>query len=289
MNALTDEATINALYDASQAGVQDRLDRTWRVRIAPRRQGLVGQHSRALDRRPFARAPPHLLLSRTAARRSVSYRSADWMGRNLFRRIEIAWPVLDPKLRKRVVDEGLTPYLEDTQDAWMLQADGEYRPPQVQPAAPLARSTRLLDNWQQAREARNRHGTYSLAPRRGRAGEPDLDRKLTAKGEKQARRVAEWLQTRLPQTCKNLREPCATRAADCCIRWPKSRITSCSTLEALAPGASAAEVLAAHRLAKVKAAIVVVGHQPTLGLVASRLLSVSATALVAQERRASGG
>lgn len=51
------------------------------------------------------------------------------MGRNLFRRIEIAWPVLDPKLRKRVVDEGLTPYLEDTQDAWVLQPDGEYREP----------------------------------------------------------------------------------------------------------------------------------------------------------------
>ena len=60
--------------------------------------------------------------------------SADWMGRNLFRRIEIAWPVLDPKLRKRVVDEGLTPYLEDTQDAWILQPDGEYRPPKFSTA-----------------------------------------------------------------------------------------------------------------------------------------------------------
>ena len=56
------------------------------------------------------------------------------MGRNLFRRIEIAWPVLDPKLRKRVVDEGLTPYLDDTRDAWNLEADGEYRAPKTGPA-----------------------------------------------------------------------------------------------------------------------------------------------------------
>ena len=62
---------------------------------------------------------------------NVYLSSADWMGRNLFRRIEIAWPVLDPKLRKRVVDEGLTPYLEDVRDAWLLQPDGEYRPPKA--------------------------------------------------------------------------------------------------------------------------------------------------------------
>ena len=45
-------------------------------------------------------------------------------------------------------------------------------------------------------------------------GEPDLGRKLTAKGEKQARRVAEWLQTRLPQTARDLCQSCAAGAAD---------------------------------------------------------------------------
>jgi polyphosphate kinase len=53
--------------------------------------------------------------------------SADWMGRNMFRRIEVAWPVRDAALRQRVVDEALVPYLHDGCDAWRLAADGNYR------------------------------------------------------------------------------------------------------------------------------------------------------------------
>jgi polyphosphate kinase len=53
--------------------------------------------------------------------------SADWMGRNMFRRIEIAWPIRDPALRQRVIDECLVPYLHDERDAWVLAADGSYR------------------------------------------------------------------------------------------------------------------------------------------------------------------
>ena len=52
--------------------------------------------------------------------------SADWMSRNMFRRIEVAWPVRDPALRQRVIDECLVPYLHDGQDAWTLEADGSY-------------------------------------------------------------------------------------------------------------------------------------------------------------------
>jgi polyphosphate kinase len=52
--------------------------------------------------------------------------SADWMSRNMFRRIEVAWPVRDAKMRQRVIDECLVPYLHDRQDAWELRADGEY-------------------------------------------------------------------------------------------------------------------------------------------------------------------
>jgi polyphosphate kinase len=53
--------------------------------------------------------------------------SADWMGRNMFRRIELAWPVRDAALRQRVIDECLVPYLHDTRDAWELHSDGRYR------------------------------------------------------------------------------------------------------------------------------------------------------------------
>jgi polyphosphate kinase len=52
--------------------------------------------------------------------------SADWMGRNLFRRVEVAFPVLDPMLRKRVVEEGLKAYLADNREAWELDAEGRW-------------------------------------------------------------------------------------------------------------------------------------------------------------------
>jgi polyphosphate kinase len=48
------------------------------------------------------------------------------MGRNLFRRIEVAFPVLDPAAKKRVIDEGLEGYLADNRDAWLLDASGQW-------------------------------------------------------------------------------------------------------------------------------------------------------------------
>ncbi len=103
-------------------------------------------------------------------------------------------------------------------------------------------------------------------------GEPDLARKLTAKGEKQARRVAEWLHTRLPQTAKLYVSP-ARRAQQTAQALADISLFKLRTLDDLAPGASAADVLAAVDWPQSKAAVVVVGHQPTLGLVASSLLS----------------
>ena len=52
--------------------------------------------------------------------------SADWMSRNMYRRIEVAWPVRDPVTRQRLIDECLVPYLLDACDAWMLQSNGRY-------------------------------------------------------------------------------------------------------------------------------------------------------------------
>jgi polyphosphate kinase len=53
--------------------------------------------------------------------------SADWMDRNFFRRIEICFPVLDPRLKRRVIREGLKPYLARTAEAWEMDANGQYR------------------------------------------------------------------------------------------------------------------------------------------------------------------
>ncbi|HET7671055.1 MAG TPA: RNA degradosome polyphosphate kinase, partial [Burkholderiales bacterium] len=52
--------------------------------------------------------------------------SADWMARNFFRRIELCFPLLDPVLKKRVIREGLQPYLEDNSHAWLMGAEGGY-------------------------------------------------------------------------------------------------------------------------------------------------------------------
>jgi len=52
--------------------------------------------------------------------------SADWMGRNMFRRIELAWPINDPALRQRLIDEALTAYLHDERNAWQMMPGGHY-------------------------------------------------------------------------------------------------------------------------------------------------------------------
>ena len=52
--------------------------------------------------------------------------SADWMNRNMMRRVELAWPVTDPLQRQRIVDEELVAYLRDGIDAWDLLPDGTY-------------------------------------------------------------------------------------------------------------------------------------------------------------------
>ena len=49
------------------------------------------------------------------------------MSRNLFRRIEVAFPVLEKSLKKRVMAEGLEPYLKDNMNAWTLDSEGEYQ------------------------------------------------------------------------------------------------------------------------------------------------------------------
>jgi phosphohistidine phosphatase len=100
---------------------------------------------------------------------------------------------------------------------------------------------------------------------------PDLGRKLTAKGEKQARRVAAWLNDRLPESARILVSP-ALRTQQTARALAELSGRKIKTIEALGPGASAEEFLHAVDWPDARGTIVAVGHQPTLGLVASRLL-----------------
>ncbi len=143
MNALTDEATIQALYVASQAGV--KIDLIVRGACALR-PGVKGLSETIRVRSIVGRFLEHhrIYYFRNDGKPMVYLSSADWMGRNLFRRIEIAWPVIEPKLARRVIDEGLKPYLDDTRDAWTLTASGEYRPPRGGAASVSAQQQLLI-------------------------------------------------------------------------------------------------------------------------------------------------
>lgn len=128
MNALTDEPLMRALVDAGRKGAQIDLIVRGACMLPAQRPGftdnirvrsIIGrflEHSRVFY---FAWGKEEeLLLS-----------SADWMSRNMMRRVELAWPVLDKKLRQRVIDECLVGYLGDDRDAWTLEATGLYQKP----------------------------------------------------------------------------------------------------------------------------------------------------------------
>lgn len=99
-------------------------------------------------------------------------------------------------------------------------------------------------------------------------GEPDVGRRLTAKGQKQSVRVAQWLERHLPGRCRILVSP-----ADRAQQTAESLGRKFKTVPELAPGATAAAVLGAVGWPHQKDAVLVVGHQPTLGHVASLLLA----------------
>lgn len=103
-------------------------------------------------------------------------------------------------------------------------------------------------------------------------GEPDDERRLTAKGKKQARRAAEWLHVSLPNSARILVSP-AVRAQQTAAFLVELSHRKQKTIPALAPGASADEILQVVDWPKGNGCLVVVGHQPALGWVASRVLA----------------
>jgi len=99
-------------------------------------------------------------------------------------------------------------------------------------------------------------------------GEPDLGRRLTSKGLKQAERMGEWLEHRLPDTTRIVVSP-ADRTQQTALALGRKFRTSAD----VAPGASAASLLAAAGWPDAREPVLVVGHQPTLGEVAAFLMA----------------
>jgi len=127
MNALTDQDLIHALMRAGQAGV--RVDLIVRgACMLP--AGVAGQTESIRVRSVIGRFLEHsrVFYFRAHEQEGLYLSSADWMNRNMMRRVEVAWPVDDPVLRQRVLDECLTAYLLDQRDAWCMNAEGRYEP-----------------------------------------------------------------------------------------------------------------------------------------------------------------
>lgn len=130
MNALLEPELIEELYAASQAGVQ--IDLIVRG-VCALRPAIPGLSDNIRVRSIVGRFLEHsrVFLFHNDGAEDVYLSSADWMDRNFFRRIELAFPVLDPALKARVIREGLQACLEDQVQAWIMNSDGAYERPQA--------------------------------------------------------------------------------------------------------------------------------------------------------------
>jgi polyphosphate kinase len=126
LNSLVEETLITALYEASKAGV--KIDLIVRG-ICCLRPGVPGVSDNIRVISIVGRFLEHsrIYFFGNGGRPKVYLGSADWMPRNLFRRVEVVFPVRDPNLRKRVTDEILPTYLADCVKARELGEDGVYR------------------------------------------------------------------------------------------------------------------------------------------------------------------
>jgi polyphosphate kinase len=125
MNSLIEPRVIQALYRASGAGVQVKL----LVRgICCLRPNVPGVSENIEVRSVLGRFLEHsrVFYFGNDGQPELFLSSADWMPRNFFRRVEVAFPIKDPKLRDRAAEESLFSYMRDNTQAWTLQKDGSY-------------------------------------------------------------------------------------------------------------------------------------------------------------------
>jgi polyphosphate kinase len=125
MNSLTDQPLMESLLAAGQKGAKIDLIVRGACMLPA---GVAGLSDNIRVRSVIGRFLEHSRVFYFCADQdeSLYLSSADWMSRNMTRRIELAWPVTDPVLRQRIIDECLIAYLHDGRDAWDLAPDGQY-------------------------------------------------------------------------------------------------------------------------------------------------------------------
>jgi polyphosphate kinase len=126
MNSLLEPIIIEELYAASQAGVKIELIVRGVCGLKP---GIAGLSENIRVRSIVGRFLEHsrIFHFHNEGAEDTFLSSADWMDRNFFRRIELCFPILDAALKRRVIREGLLPYLADNCQAWEMDADGGYQ------------------------------------------------------------------------------------------------------------------------------------------------------------------
>ncbi len=125
VNALLEPRVIDALYQASQAGV--KIDLIVRG-VCALRPGVPGLSETIRVRSMIGRFLEHSRIYHFHADGAdeVWLASADWMRRNLFRRVEVAFPVRDRRLKARVLSEGIAVHLRDNTSGWVMDSEGGY-------------------------------------------------------------------------------------------------------------------------------------------------------------------
>lgn len=143
INALDEPILIRALYEASNAGVfVDLIVRG----ICCLRPGLPGVSENIRVRSIVDRFLEHsrCYYFHNGGDQEIYCASADWMGRNMFRRIEVMFPISDAKLKRRIMRD-LDTYLADNAQAWELQANGEYASLRTSGHDPVSAQISLLN------------------------------------------------------------------------------------------------------------------------------------------------
>jgi len=125
VNALLEQKVIEALYDASQSGVKIELIVRGMCALRPGSPGLSA-NIRVVSIVGQFLEHHRIFYFHNDGAEDVYLSSADWMERNFFRRVELCFPVLDAKLKARVIKEGLKMYLADNTHAWEMDSSGNY-------------------------------------------------------------------------------------------------------------------------------------------------------------------
>ena len=146
MNSLTDPVLVHALISAGQKGAQIDLIVRGACMLPA---GIPGKTDNIRVRSIIGRFLEHsrVFFFETDTVQDFYLSSADWMSRNMTRRVELAWPVLELSLRQRLIDECLLAYLHDTRNAWTLDADGKYRRVEKQGRKPQSAQALLMQKY----------------------------------------------------------------------------------------------------------------------------------------------